>query len=180
MSSVGEAWRLAGTTLHSTPPNFGTIPVMESHSTVDLALPSGYEAYAYEDPFEDHVGPLGYRIDGDRITFAFQADGRHANTSGTLHGGMLMTFADFALCLTAVWDQPGEKCVTVSCNCEFVAAGEPGALIEAAGEVVRRTRSLTFVRGQIFTGNRVLMNYSAIVKRIPGGRAPAPAGRASA
>ena len=49
----------------------------------------------------------------------------------------------------------------------------PGQLIEAAGEVVRRTRSLTFVRGQIFTGDRVLMNYSAIVKRIPGGRPPA-------
>ena len=52
-------------------------------------------------------------------------------------------------------------------------------MIEAAGEVVRRTRSLTFVRGQIFTGGRVLMNYSAIVKRIPGGRAPASAGRQS-
>ena len=95
---------------------------MESHSTVSPALPPGYEPYAYEDPFEDHVGPLGYKIEGNRISFAFQADGRHANTSGTLHGGMLMTFADFALCLTAVWDQPGEKCVTVSCNCEFVAA----------------------------------------------------------
>ena len=95
---------------------------MESHSTVSPALPPGYEHYAYEDPFEDHVGPLGYKIEGNKISFAFQADGRHANTSGTLHGGMLMTFADFALCLTAVWDQPGEKCVTVSCNCEFVAA----------------------------------------------------------
>lgn len=148
---------------------------MEPHSTADPALPPGYRAFAYEDPFEDHVGPFGYRTDDGRISFAFRADGRHANTSGTLHGGMLMTFADYALCLTAVWDQPGEKCVTVSCNCEFVAAGEPGALIEAAGEVVRRTRSLTFVRGQVASGDRVLLNYSAIVKRIPGGR-PAAAG----
>lgn len=171
MPEAGVAFRL---------PIFATIPDMDSHSTLNPALPSGYQAYAYEDPFEDHVGPLGYKIERNRISFAFQADARHANTGGTLHGGMLMTFADFALCLTAVWDQPGEKCVTVSCNCEFVAAGEPGALIEAAGEVVRRTRSLTFVRGQILTGGRVLMNYSAIVKRIPGGRAPAGAGRESA
>lgn len=145
---------------------------MEPHATDSPALPDGFRACDYADPFEDHVGPLGYRIDGDRISFAFRADGRHANTGGTLHGGMLMTFADYALCLTAVWDQPGEKCVTVSCNCEFVAAGEPGALIEAAGEVVRRTRSLTFVRGQIRSGAQVLLNYSAIVKRIPGGRRP--------
>ena len=134
------------------------------------ALPPGYQAYEYHDPFEDHVGPLGYKIEDGTISFAFQADGRHANTGGTLHGGMLMTFADFALCLTATWNQPGERCVTVSCNTEFVAASEPGDLIEAAGEVVRRTRSLTFVRGQVFTGGRVLLNYSAIVKRVPGGR----------
>ena len=149
---------------------------MEPQPTINPTLPAGYQPFAYEDPFEDHVGPLGYKVVDGTIVFAFQADARHANTSGTLHGGMLMTFADFALCLTAVWDQPGEKCVTVSCNCEFVAAGEPGALIEAAGEVVRRTRSLTFVRGQIFSGERVLLTCSAIVERIPGGRVPAAGG----
>ena len=149
---------------------------MEPHSTVSPALPAGYRPFAYEDPFEDHVGPLGYKVVDGAISFAFQADRRHANTSGTLHGGMLMTFADYALCLIAVWDQPGEKCVTVSCNSQFVAAGKPGELIEASGEVVRRTGSLAFVRGQIFTGTRVLLTCSAIVKRIPGGRAaPAPA-----
>ena len=151
---------------------------MESRSTVAPALPNGYQAYAYEDPFEDLVGPLGYKVVDGTISFAFRADDRHRNTGGTLHGGMLMTFADYALCLTAVWDQPGEKCVTVACNCEFVAAGEPGELIEASGEVVRRTRSLAFVRGQIFTGGRVLLTYSGIVKRIPGGRAPVVAGGA--
>ena len=156
---------------------FATIPAMDPHSTTNPALPPGYRAYAYEDPFEDHVGPFGYKVDGGAISFAFRSDRRHANTGGTLHGGMLMTFADYALCLTAVWDQPGEKCVTVSCNCEFVAAGEPGALVEAAGEVVRRTRSLAFVRGQIRAGGRVLLTYSGIVKRIPGGRVPAAAGQ---
>lgn len=144
--------------------------VASRHTTMIPALPQGYQAYEYDDPFEDHVGPLGYKVTDGTISFAFQADDRHRNTGGTLHGGMLMTFADFALCLTATWDQPGEKCVTVSCNSEFVAAGHSGELIEAVGEVVRRTRSLTFVRGQIFSGARVLLTYSGIVKRVPGGR----------
>jgi acyl-coenzyme A thioesterase 13 len=81
-----------------------------------------------------------------------------------------MTFADFAVCVTAVWDQPGEKCMTVSFNCEFVAAGRVGDRIESVCEVVRRTRSLTFVRGQVFVGNQVLLNCSAIVKRLLGSR----------
>jgi uncharacterized protein (TIGR00369 family) len=134
--------------------------------TESVSLPSDYQVYEYDDPFEDHVGPLGYKVVNGTITFAFLADARHRNTAGTVHGGMLMTFADFALCLTATWDQPGEKCVTVSCNSEFVAPGRPGDLIEASGEVVRRTKSLTFVRGQVYADDRILLNYSAIVKRI--------------
>ena len=134
--------------------------------TESVSLPSDYQVYEYDDPFEDHVGPLGYKVVDGTITFAFLADARHRNTAGTVHGGMLMTFADFALCLTATWDQPGEKCVTVSCNSEFVAPGRPGDLIEASGEVVRRTKSLTFVRGQVYADDRFLLNYSAIVKRI--------------
>tara|TARA_B100000809_G_scaffold161721_1_gene159021 strand:- start:498 stop:926 length:429 start_codon:yes stop_codon:yes gene_type:complete len=134
--------------------------------TESESLPPGYQVYEYDDPFEDHVGPMGYKVVDGTITFAFLADARHRNTAGAVHGGMLMTFADFALCLTATWDQPGEKCVTVSCNSEFVAPGRPGDVIEASGEVVRRTRSLTFVRGQVYADERILLNYSAIVKRI--------------
>ena len=130
-------------------------------------LPPGYKKYGYADPFEDYVGPFGYKIEDGKIHFAFRAEPHHANTGNTLHGGILMTFADFALCLAATWDQPGEKCVTVSFNGEFVSSGEPGELVEASGEVVRRTKALTFVRGQLFVGHRVLLNYSAIVKRVP-------------
>ena len=136
-----------------------------------MALPSGYSKYAYDDAFEELVGPLGHKVEGDTISFAFRADARHRNTGDTVHGGMLVTFADFALCLTAVWNQPEERCVTVSLNSEFVAAGREGDLIESVCEVVRRTRSLTFVRGTLFVGDRTLLNFSGIVKRIPGGRA---------
>ena len=126
--------------------------------------------YDYTDPFEDRVGPLGYKVDAGRISFVFDAQPHHRNSSDSLHGGMLMTFADYAICLTAVWDQPGEKCVTVSFNCEFVTAGRVGDRVESVCEVVRRTGSLTFVRGQVFVGERVLLNCSAVVKRLPGAR----------
>ena len=149
---------------------------MESQPTINPTLPAGYQPFAYEDPFEDHVGPFGYKVEDGRVSFAFQSDERHRNTGGTVHGGMLMTFADYALCLTAVWDQPGERCITVSFNCEFVAAGRRGDTVESRAEVIRRTGSFTFVRGQIFSGGRVLLTCSVIVKRIPGGRVPAAGG----
>ena len=135
-------------------------------------LLSGYQKCNYADPFEDLIGPLGYKVDGHRVSFGFKVESRHCNTQGTPHGGMLMTFADYALCLAATWDRPDEKCVTVSLNCEFAAAGMIGDILESTAEVVRRTRSLTFVHGQIFVGKRTLVNYSGIVKRIlpKGGR----------
>lgn len=130
------------------------------------ALPPGYRKYDYFDPFEDLVGPLGHKVEDGAIHFVFRVESRHCNTQSTLHGGMLMTFADYALCLTAIWDQPGEKCVTVSLTCEFVAAGQLGDLVESTAEVVRRTGSLAFVRGQVAVGDRTLVNYSGIVKRL--------------
>ena len=129
-------------------------------------LPAGYKKYDYADPFENHVGLLGYKVDDGKIRFAFHAQPHHCNTQATLHGGMLMTFADFALCLVAIWDQPDEKCVTVSFNCEFSAAGKLADRVESVGEVVRRTGSLVFVRGQIYSGEETLVNYSGIVKRV--------------
>lgn len=129
-------------------------------------LPAGYEPYDYDDPFEDLVGPLGYKVTDGRISLAFEVETHHCNSQATIHGGMLMTFADYALCLTATWDQPEEKCITVAFNCEFVAAGRLGDLVESRTEVIRRTGSFVFVRGQVVVDDRTLLNYSGIVKRL--------------
>jgi|TARA_B100002003_G_scaffold110714_1_gene102455 uncharacterized protein (TIGR00369 family) len=136
--------------------------------TEPTEIPEGYRLFEFIDPFEELVGPLCFKVDADgRLRFAFEAKPSHSNTSGQIHGGMLVTFADFALCLAAIHGLPDERCVTVSLNCEFTAAGEVGDFIESTAEVVRRARSLTFVRGQVTAGNRILLNYSGIVKRLP-------------
>ena len=133
-----------------------------------MQIPEGYQLFEFIDPFEELVGPLFFKEDeAGRLGFAFEAIPHHANTSGQIHGGMLMTFADFALCLAAIHGLPGERCVTVSLNCEFTASGQVGDFIESTAEVVRRTRSLTFVRGQVTSGDRTLLNYSGIAKRLP-------------
>ena len=133
-----------------------------------MRIPEGYQLFEHVDPFEELVGPLCFKEDeAGRLRFAFEAKPHHVNTSGQVHGGMLMTFADFALCLAAIHGLPNERCVTVSMSCEFTAPGGAGDFVESTAEVVRRTRSLTFVRGQVTAGDRILLNYSAIVKRLP-------------
>jgi acyl-coenzyme A thioesterase 13 len=129
-------------------------------------LPPGYTKYEYDDPFEDLVGPLGYRVVNGALSLVFEVGPQHCNSQATVHGGMLMTFADYALCLAATWDQPGEKCLTISINCEFTAPGKQGDVVESTAEVIRRTGSFAFVRGLVFVKDRTLLNYSGIVKRL--------------
>ena len=70
---------------------------------------------------------------------------------------------------TACHDFPEERAVTVAMNTEFIAAGVAGDLVVARGEVIRRTGSLVFLRGQVAVGERILINCSSVVKRVKRG-----------
>lgn len=133
----------------------------------------GYKLWQGEDPFEDHCGPLYYRLGEDgKYRCAMIVLDHHSNGQGRLHGGMMMTFADYAMILIAMPPLDKVRAVTVSFKSEFVSAGELGDLVEADGEVTHETRSMLFVRGRIFTGDRVILNFSAVFKKL-GPREPA-------
>jgi uncharacterized protein (TIGR00369 family) len=124
----------------------------------------GYSTDATFDPAEDHIGPFYFKKADDRWRFAFVAETKHCNAFNMIHGGVLMTFADFCLCIEATNHYIEETCVTVSFNCEFVAAGKKGDLIESTTELVRKTRTMAFVRGTVSSADQALLSYSAVVK----------------
>ena len=66
------------------------------------------------DPAEDYVGPFYYRREQDQFVCAFLPEKKNCNTYGGVHGGILMTFADFSLCMAATNHYNKEDCVTVS------------------------------------------------------------------
>ncbi len=136
----------------------------------DAGFPDGYHVFDPIDPFENGAGPFycPNQADGDP-RFVVLAEPRHCNTGGVLHGGLLMTLADLALCATACRDFRQERAVTVAMNTEFIAAGGAGDLVVARGEVIRRTGSLVFLRGQVTVGERILINCSSVVKRVKRG-----------
>ncbi|MHB8529606.1 MAG: PaaI family thioesterase [Caulobacteraceae bacterium] len=118
------------------------------------------------DPFELLSGPFYSRERGDgTMVCAFRAEAKHMNGGGFMHGGALLTFADYALFCIAHKDLEGVGSVTASLNGEFIDAAREGELIEATGEVVRAGRSLVFIRGLVSTSARPLLTFSAIVKK---------------
>ena len=97
---------------------------------------AGWMAYG-GDPFEDLTGPFYYRIDeAGAVVSAFRAQRRHMNASGAMHGGALMTFADYALFTIGKEALRDVGSVTVSLSGEFIEAAHEGDLVEARGDVV--------------------------------------------
>ena len=99
------------------------------------------------------------------VKCAFIAATKHINGGDTIHGGLLMTFADFALFAIAQDSLNTGFGVTISLNGEFVSAGKLDDFIEAKGRVVRSTRSLVFVDGEVVVGDETLLNFSGIIKK---------------
>ncbi len=119
------------------------------------------------DPYELLSGPFYCRTAEDgRMVCAFRAEKKHLNGGGFMHGGCLMTFADYALFCIAADVLQDSGSVTASLNGEFIDAAREGDLIEATGEVVRAGASLVFIRGLVSTEGRPLLNFSAILKKV--------------
>ena len=129
-------------------------------------FPQGYRIIDPRDPFEIGTGPFYVPEDeAGGFHVLLRAEAAHINGSGVVHGGLLMTMADVTLCAAAVLGAPDERAITVSLTADFISAGRLGDLLEATAEIVRRTGSLVFARGQIEANGQVLLTCSAVIKR---------------
>ena len=130
-----------------------------------LQVPDGFRHWP-GDPAEDRIGPFLFRADGEgRVSTAFRAQPHHCNTYGGVHGGVLMTFVDYTLCLAAMQAET-DVVVTVSANCDFTDGARDGELLLGEGEVVRAGGSLVFTRAVLRAGDRVVMVASGVIKRV--------------
>ena len=126
----------------------------------------GWQTWPNE-PFEhDAAGPFYLRREADgTMVAAFRAQRKHMNAGGVVHGGALMTFADFALFALAHTGEEDGYGVTVAFTSEFLSGAKEGELIEARGEVVGGGRSITFVRGLMTADGRPVLNFSGTIKK---------------
>ena len=118
--------------------------------SIDLAR---YSVFTPPDPFEDHTGPFYFRIDGDAakagaVHCVLPTAPRHGNYVGEVHGGAILAFADYALCLVAGRAADGGTntafAMTVSIAVEFLDGGRIGPPLEASGEPLQVTGRLAF------------------------------------
>jgi uncharacterized protein (TIGR00369 family) len=128
------------------PPSQGWLPVQSS-------------------PFGALIGPMWRRQAEDGAnSLGFVAAAHHANPGGVIHGGMLMAFADEFLGGMVFLAVGRQRIVTIQLNTHFIGAVRVGDFVEATGEILRRTRSLAFVRGIIAVGDTTIAAIDGIWK----------------
>lgn len=132
----------------------------------DYEIPSHFRHWV-GDKAEDHIGPFFFHIDGKTTHTAFRIQEHNCNAHDSIHGGVLMAFADYTLCIGANMGE-SESVATVSCSNEFVAPAYLGDLLEGECVVVRRGKSLVFTRCELRVGDKPILNSSGVIKRILG------------
>jgi uncharacterized protein (TIGR00369 family) len=152
---------------------------------IDLAQ---YSVFDPPDPFEDHMGPFYFRVSGDArqagsVHCVLPTHSRHGNYAGGVHGGAILAFADYALCLVAGRAADGGTntsfAMTVSIAVEFLDAGKVGLPLEASGEPLQVTGRLAFARGTITQAGLTIALWSGVVRHVARSKVMARNGESS-
>ncbi|MGY2849067.1 uncharacterized protein (TIGR00369 family) [Bradyrhizobium sp. USDA 4509] len=116
----------------------------------------------------DVLGPVYARREGEWWAYGFRAKECHLNDGGTVHGGIMMAFADQAIGLVAWEGLHRARCVTVQLNSLFVKSASLGDFIEARAVVIRATSSLVFMTGNLSVRGETVLRADGVWKKLGG------------
>ena len=128
-----------------------------------MDVPAGFSVFPNQGPFLEHVGPIHVREDAGHLVLGIRTEERHANHRGTVQGGLLATFADFALGRAIGSDaEDGKDRATVSLTIDFLKPARPGDWVESRTHVDRVGGTLSFADCTLTTGDRVIARVRAV------------------
>ena len=100
-------------------------------------------------PVANLIGLELVSVSPNEAVFQMQADHRHANPMGTLHGGILCDLGDAAMgCAAATTLEEGQSYTTVELKTNFFKPVWTQRLT-ATGRVLKRTRKLIYTEAEV-------------------------------
>ena len=128
-----------------------------------MDVPEGFAPYEEQGPFLEHIGPIHMRAEDGERTFGLRAESRHANNRGTVMGGVLATFADFALGRAIEQDADDDKGrATASLTIDYLKPAKPGDWIESRARVDRVGGTLAFADCSLLVEGREVVRARAV------------------
>ncbi len=131
------------------------------------AVPDGFVARQFGGGFISVNGPLYVRRIDVGVQLGFRVEPRHCNPMGICHGGMMATFCDMLLPISAhaVSKEVGNRFLpTINLQIDYLAASPLGSWVQGEAQVLRVTRSLVFMQGLVEADGVAVARVSGIFK----------------
>jgi acyl-coenzyme A thioesterase 13 len=134
-----------------------------SASAQEPSPPEGYLPLFRSSAFLDLVGPLFYRPEADFFTVGMRVLAKHANSSATMHGGLLATLADVSLgYVTAASREPALRMSTASLTIDYLGTAPIGSWVESRVTINKVGRQLAFADNTITADGRLVAKARAL------------------
>jgi acyl-coenzyme A thioesterase 13 len=128
-----------------------------------VRIPDGFIPFDNQGPFLEHLGPVLVLAGADELILGLRLEERHTNHRGTVQGGVLSSFADFALGRAIEADaQDGRDRATVSLTVDFLKPVAPGDWIESRTRVERVGSTLSFADCALRVDEREVVRARAV------------------
>ena len=138
-----------------------------SSPTLDPNVPDGFRAREFGGGFIAVNGPLYARRDAAGFQLGFRVEARHCNPMGICHGGMMATFCDMLLPISAhvLSEDIGRRFLpTINLQIDYLAASPLGAWVQGEAQLLRATRALVFMQGLVTADGTNVARVSGIFK----------------
>lgn len=121
-------------------------------------VPAGFSPFDDPGPFIEHIGPIHLCERDGELLLGLRARAHHLNHHGTVQGGLLATFADFALGRAIGADAAdGRDRATVSLTVDYLRPAREGDWIESRTEVDRVGSTLSFADVSLVVDGREIL-----------------------
>ena len=140
---------------------------MSASAPADAGIPKGFQARRFGEGFISVNGPLYTRRVEGRFQLGFRVEQRHCNPMGICHGGMMATFCDMLLPISAhvmSKDLAERFLPTINLQIDYLAASPLGSWVQGEAQVLRTTRSLVFMQGLVHADDAPVARVSGIFK----------------
>ena len=133
---------------------------------MSLDIPAGFTALKLSFGFLESCGPLYGKWADGRLLLGFRVELRHCNPGRVAHGGMLATFADMLLPLSARLQSETDMgfLPTVNLSCDYLAPAPLGAWVEGRADALTMTRNLLFAQGLVAADGTPCLRVNGIFK----------------
>jgi uncharacterized protein (TIGR00369 family) len=140
---------------------------MSGAPTSSIEVPEGFHAREFGGGFMAVNGPLYARRTDTGLQLGFRVEERHCNPMRICHGGMMATFCDMLLPISAhvlSKELANRFLPTINLQIDYLAASPLGAWVQGEAQLLRATRALVFMQGLVRADDAIAARVSGIFK----------------